>query len=670
MLCLFVPESDVRGCKMPRQRTKFNVKWLDEVDTKGNAARTWLKQEGLYAGRCYICAKIIACDGSGLAQIQSHANGAKHKELMKQFYSTSQLRLQAETVSCKGSSTSGDPPLLATQIVKKWTHADRVTKAEILWAMKVASAGYSYESTCNISKLFNEMFNDSNTNPVVSDFELASSKMSYVISHGLGPFFHSEVVAGVLNSNMPYTLHIDDTTTAQVKKQLDLHVRYWSDKGVAVRYLTSLFLGHATADIMCDRIEEALKLDNLPLSRLLQVSSDGPAVNKLLIEKLNKSCKEAGSPGLVDIGPCNLHVVHNAFAAGLKSVEQWEIEEFLLDIYHWFKYSAPRREDYADLQKLLELDERAFQRYVSSRWLTLLNVVGRVIEQYDGLYEYFVKVLPQKEPRTCSGNSRYQRIVKHLKTKVTLIRLTFIKSVGVIFNDFLVVFQKEGPLIHLLYSELTGMLKKLLNRFVKYDVTSNLLGSELTKVDVKLASNWLPEEELRLGVETKGLLRNSKTCIKDGERKALCLDVRAFYQRVSVYLQEHLPLDNVLLKNLQCLNPLKRDICTERSILFLAEKLKQAGISGVLLDRLSDEWTAYASDLNISEDMYISSRSEDNTGSLRIVYRGVDEYWKDVSQLVSSSGEPKFEILFKVFHCYFSESPYRKKPKKNKITLL
>jgi hypothetical protein len=96
---------------------------------------------------------------------------------------------------------------------------------------------------------------------------------------------------------------------------------------------------------MLTKIKEASKVDNLPLCKLLQVSSDGPSVNKLPLDKLNTTYKEAGLLGLFDIGPLNLYFVHNAFAAVLKSIEQREIKELLLDVYQWFKYYNPRGED-------------------------------------------------------------------------------------------------------------------------------------------------------------------------------------------------------------------------------------------------------------------------------------------------------------------------------------
>lgn len=632
---------------MPDYKTKFNDSWLEQVDSNGHVLRMWCKKGSMYTGHCIICNRTFACDSSGLPQLLSHAKSEKHKDLMKSHFSSTQRRLTTtKTVrddEAEGASTS----LVTLREVPKWTHADRVTKAEILWTIKVANATFSYDSTEGIGELFRQMFNDNQSNSVVGDFKLSASKVSYTISHGLGPYFREDVVSTLKNSGLPYTLHLDETTTVQVSKQLDLLVRYWSAGRVVVRYLTSVFLGHATADIMLGEIVSTLNRDEIPLRNLVHVSTDGPNVNKSLLEKLEVACKNAGSPGLVNIGPCNIHVVHNSFAAGLKVIEHWGIEEFLLDIHQWFKYSAPRREDYSKVQELLDIDEHAFMRYVSSRWLSMVPVIQRVLEQYEGLREYFLKFLPQHEARTCKNNQRYKQIENHLKDKMTLTKLHFVKSVGLNVTDFLTKFQKEGPLIHLLHAELCDMLLRLLQKFMTNDALADHQDRTLLIVNVKDTSKCLSLDQINIGHEARTSLNRVKSGLPSGVLQTFYLDARSFYQSVTAYMQGHLPLNNSLVKNLQCLHPPTSRDCDDQVIKDVARALKHTGISGDILDRLGEEWMAYKSDPEITESMYVQSKSE-NDGVLNVVYKGIDEYWTCVSQLTRPDGEPKFPLLVKV----------------------
>ena len=63
----------------------------------------------------------------------------------------------------------------------------QVTKAEALWALNVARRGFTYNSSDNIGDVFRSMFPDSK---IAQQFNIQSKKISYVISHGIGPYFH------------------------------------------------------------------------------------------------------------------------------------------------------------------------------------------------------------------------------------------------------------------------------------------------------------------------------------------------------------------------------------------------------------------------------------------------------------------------------------------------
>lgn len=65
-------------------------------------------------------------------------------------------------------------------------------------------------------------------NDVARDMSLAATKSSYSVAFGLGPFFHQELIEDVKRSY--FTLTVYETTTQQDKKQLNMHVRYWSLK--------------------------------------------------------------------------------------------------------------------------------------------------------------------------------------------------------------------------------------------------------------------------------------------------------------------------------------------------------------------------------------------------------------------------------------------------------
>jgi hypothetical protein len=165
-----------------------------------------------------------------------------------------------------------------------------VTKAEAIWALTVAQRGYSFNSCDEIGDVFRHMFPDSK---IAQEFSMQSRKTSYVLSHGLGPYFHQELVKS-LKRSVKFVLCFDEQTNNQDRKQLDLLVKYWCyDQGLAVtRYYKSILLGHATAAILKTAIIDSLKSDGLELKQLLMLGRDSPFVNLSLENMIENEMKK------------------------------------------------------------------------------------------------------------------------------------------------------------------------------------------------------------------------------------------------------------------------------------------------------------------------------------------------------------------------------------------
>ena len=78
-----------------------------------------------------------------------------------------------------------------------------------------------------------------------------------MISHGLGSYFLEKTIGDILNiPDTFYTIHSNETTTSQLKKQLDLLIRYYSHSHPKVRvsFLKALIFGHAYAKTVVDEL--------------------------------------------------------------------------------------------------------------------------------------------------------------------------------------------------------------------------------------------------------------------------------------------------------------------------------------------------------------------------------------------------------------------------------
>ena len=83
-------------------------------------------------------------------------------------------------------------------------------------------------------------------------------------------------------------------------------------------------------------------------------------------------------------------------------------------------------------------------------------VAVRMVEQWPNLKEYFLKFLPQQKKSfsKVKSSERYQRIETALKDNLTLAYISFCAYVSQDFEAFLLPFQSEEPMIHVLHPEM------------------------------------------------------------------------------------------------------------------------------------------------------------------------------------------------------------------------
>ena len=101
------------------------------------------------------------------------------------------------------------------------TFNQSVTKAEIIATLQYADQNTPFASADNLGPCYQEQFTDSK---IAKNVAIGASKMSYLVGYGLGPYFSELTVSNLVAGNSFFTLHFDETVTAQKKKQMDLLV--------------------------------------------------------------------------------------------------------------------------------------------------------------------------------------------------------------------------------------------------------------------------------------------------------------------------------------------------------------------------------------------------------------------------------------------------------------
>lgn len=154
--------------------------------------------------------------------------------------------------------------------------------------------------------------------------------------------------------------------------------------------------------------------------------------------------------GYVQFWSPNIHQIVNKYC-GFLFVGHCTSEQLL----HHFDFSK-------------EVTSKYDLRHSSVRWLSLRFVLVHVIKQWENLKEYFCTFLPKQKEFKKSGKEtkRYKNIVERLNDEMTLPYLAFVVSLSNEYESYLLTFQSEKPLIHMLFHGMSTLLTNILKHFV------------------------------------------------------------------------------------------------------------------------------------------------------------------------------------------------------------
>ena len=163
------------------------------------------------------------------------------------------VSLEDENVNKERCATSSSKVQSTLDFLVKSSIA---TKAEFMWTFKCVSSGFSNNSCANINSMFKPMFPDSN---VASAFSMASTKVSYVINHGLATHFKQILKDGITKTDC-YVVSFHESLNDIIQTcQMDILSRYWdSNDTVKVSYWASSLLGHSTHFDLLKHFNESL----------------------------------------------------------------------------------------------------------------------------------------------------------------------------------------------------------------------------------------------------------------------------------------------------------------------------------------------------------------------------------------------------------------------------
>ena len=660
-------------------KTSYTIKWEKQF--------IWLQRSKVPdCAFCKLCQKSFRIDGAGVGQVKSHHKSKTHQDRENLSNGSTDQRTFIISANKTINLSSGSFVL---------TPEESIVKAEVLQALNHAQCNYSFASARGDSERFREMFPDSE---IAKNYQQGETKVKYNLQYGIAPFVKQSLINDF--SDTPFSFKFDETTTLKIQKQYDGYVQYWSKRSDCVvnSYCGSLFVGHCTNVHLLEHFEHFGEDMGWNPSFLLHLGMDGPRVNLAFQERLSKSLEDKSDTTFLDIGTCPLHNVHNGFAKGLQVLD-FNVDQFVVDINSFFKLSSARREDYSHLEEITELPPHFSIKHSSTRWVTLKKVTIRMLEQWRNLTEYFLIFLPKqsnfKGKNGLKANMRYQRIKEALESELTQPCLAFVAFAAQDFESFLIEFQSNEPLIHMLYPKMGNLLLKLMTKFISkanvYDDADGMRTpkpvSDLTKVDVSLKSVQLSTKNIDIGTKAKLLLLESNLSV--AEKSTFRHNCLKFYAVAVSYLQDKLPFNVSLIKHAQYFHPDKRNDanstgaisnlslkvarCT-KNVLHKVFLLDPHETAEDLCDKVRAQWKEYQCESIPSEyyektapDSIPESQNESYWQAafeaFGITYpikcskmKRVDEYWRSVGKMRNDLGHFKYPQLYALAKCILSIS--------------
>jgi hypothetical protein len=259
-----------------------------------------------------------------------------------------------------------------------------------------------------------------------------------------------------------------------------------------------------------------------------------------------------------------------------------------------------------------------------------LPALLRLLEQWDALTEYFFKHIPNHEKRLMALG-KYSQVVSLLKDPTIMAEIHFVISVAQVFTDFSKTFQKEEPLIHLLYDELTTLAKVLMNRFIKPELMA--VEENFKEETLDNPNNFVSREKMVLGDKVNSHIQK----LKEGPKQAFISSARNHYVAAVRHLFQ------------KSLSFHKKSVVSHLHFLQLSELNGSgscdnvASVAKVLpidrrLDTLADEWKMLQQSCSSSSNAQASVSSP----------KRIDEEWNTVVSEKNAIGSLKYPTLASV----------------------
>ena len=534
---------------------KFNDIWLTD-----ERFANWLSKKDEKTGWCKVCFLAIDVTNLGLSALTRHHAGKKHIQ---------RLPVEESSTSGESSITRFFAPPAASATPKEKENGNSkpqqtsiismienhmVVDSEIRLALIKIENKFSFRTVDALANTLPAMFPDS---AIAKGMKMKRDKCGYVVKHAIAPYCEDLLLEQVSRSPV-FALSFDESANKHIQKgQMDFIIRFWDDdKEIAQsRYLTSEFMGEATADDIMNTFNNAVSKKVAKPVNLLQIASDGPNVNLLFLKEYTKLRDFNQLPPLLDIGTCGLHTVHGSMKAGEKATK-WEVGKTLKAMAGLLHEYPARRSKY---EKLTETTTFPLP-YCGHRWCE--NEI--CLERASSIWHDFIKFVKylngepkSKQPGKGEGK-QWLLLRQKIEDPLMPARMKLFEYVSSLLNEFLRGFQTDQPMVPFLCETLGSILRTILSMYVNSSImkkADNL--AKLLDIKPDQPNNFKQKDLTDLGMGARLLISAYKksSSFKQSKLSEFYSGAQTFLSTLVTHMMEKSPLAQPMARMASSLIP-------------------------------------------------------------------------------------------------------------------
>ncbi|XP_076036562.1 uncharacterized protein LOC143022301 [Oratosquilla oratoria] len=245
---------------------------------------------------------------------------------------------------------------------------------------------YLHSLCDDILEVNRQMFPDSS---IAAQMALKRKKCSEVVKV-LGDYL-TKKLATKLQKNK-FSLIIDESTDCSSDKACALVVKYYDKASAQIQTamldLINLYDGNegASGESLFNLILKCLSNHQIPLSNMIGFAADGASNIMGSLNSVTSRLRKQ-VPGIT-IFRCVAHSIHLCSSEAAKTLPR-KCEDLIRNVYTFFSHSAKRKHQFKDFQLFCGVKPHKILRPCATRWLSLLEAVERVVEQWQPLKLYF-----------------------------------------------------------------------------------------------------------------------------------------------------------------------------------------------------------------------------------------------------------------------------------------